>query len=122
MPRIRTLLAAGETEAFPAFDRTGFVETVKEQSLPLLLDGFGRLRSENLTALRYLNLGPEDLDRKGRHPSLGAVRLSEVLATWAVHDLTHLHQISRILAYQYRDSVGPFRTFLGVMQCSGHGS
>jgi DinB superfamily len=122
MRRIRTLLSAGESEAFRPFNRTGFTETAKDQSMPELLDRFARLRSENLAAIRELNLSAEDLERVGRHPALGLVTLSQVLATWAAHDLTHLHQISRILAYQYRDAVGPFRAFLGVLQCAGHGS
>jgi len=65
---------------------------------------------------------PEDLDRRGRHPAFGSVTLSQHLATWAVHDLTHLHQVSRIMAHQYRDAVGPWRAYLGVLQCNGHSS
>ena len=42
------------------------------------------------------------------HPVLGTVSLSELLATWATHDLTHLHQITRVIAHQYREAVGPF--------------
>lgn len=87
-----------------------------------LLDEFARLRSENLRDLRALNLRPEDLARRGRHPALGAVTLSELLATWAAHDLTHLHQISRVMAHQYRDAVGPWSAFLGVLHCAGHSS
>jgi len=63
-----------------------------------------------------------DLARRGRHPALGVVTLSQLLATWAAHDLTHLHQISRIMANQYREAVGPWSAYLGVMQCSGHSS
>jgi hypothetical protein len=48
--------------------------------------------------------------------------LSQLLATWATHDMTHLHQISRILAHQYRDAVGPWIKYLGVLQCAGHSS
>jgi hypothetical protein len=44
-----------------------------------------------------------------------------LLSTWAAHDLTHLHQISRIMAHQYRADVGPFAAFLGVLKCNGHG-
>jgi hypothetical protein len=122
LPRIRTILAVGDTEPFPAFNRTGFQETSNGKSLPEILDDFAQLRSKSLGELSRLNLTPEDLKRRGLHPRLGVVTLSEVLAAWAAHDLTHLHQISRILAFQYRDSVGPFRTFIGVMQCHGHGS
>jgi hypothetical protein len=48
------------------------------------------------------------------------VRLSELLATWAVHDLTHLHQLARVMAHQYREDVGPFGAYLGVLHCAGH--
>jgi hypothetical protein len=69
-----------------------------------------------------MKLGPEQLERRGRHPELGMVTLSQLLATWAVHDLTHLHQISRIMAQQYREAVGPWSAYLGVLQCAGHSS
>jgi hypothetical protein len=87
-----------------------------------LLDEFARLRAENLEELRALNLGREELELRGRHPALGVVTLSELLATWAVHDLTHLHQISRVMAHQYRESVGSWNQYLGVLQCAGHSS
>jgi hypothetical protein len=78
------------------------------------------LRAENLAAVRGMNLQPEDFERRGKHPALGLVTLSNLLATWASHDLTHLHQISRIMAHQYRDFVGPWAAYLGVLQCAGH--
>jgi DinB superfamily len=122
MPRARMVLQFGETRAFAPFDRGGHAQEIQGKSLGQLLDEFARLRSENLSELRALNLRPEDLERRGRHPALGVVTLSELLATWAVHDLTHLHQISRIMAYQYRDAVGPFSAYLGVLKCAGHSS
>jgi hypothetical protein len=122
MPRVRIVLQFGETQAFESFDRWGFVRESQGRSLGQLLDEFARLRSDNLGELRALNLRPEDLELRGRHPSLGVVTLSELLATWAAHDLTHLHQISRIMAHQYREAVGPWRRYLGVLQCAGHSS
>jgi hypothetical protein len=120
MPRVRRILQSGETQAFDTFDRLGHVRESEGKSLGQLLDELARLRSENLGDLRALNLRQEDLERRGRHPALGAVTLSELLATWAVHDLTHLHQISRAMAYQYRAAVGPWSQYLGVLQCDGH--
>jgi DinB superfamily len=122
MPRARRLLEFGETRAFKSFDRWGQVRESQGKSLGQLLDEFARLRSDNLRELRALNLKPEDLDKRGRHPALGVVTLSELLATWAAHDLTHLHQLSRIMAHQYRDAVGPWSVYLGVLQCAGHSS
>jgi hypothetical protein len=120
--RAKIVLQFGETRTFEPFDRLGQVRESQDRSMEQLLDEFARLRSENLAELRALNLRPEDLGRRGRHPALGAVTLSELLATWAAHDLTHLHQISRVMAHQYREAVGPWSSYLGVLQCAGHSS
>jgi hypothetical protein len=122
MPRARTVLQFGESQPFGPFDRWGHVQASQGKSLEQLLDEFARVRSENLDELRAMNLHHQDLERRGLHPALGVVTLSELLATWAVHDLTHLHQISRVMAHQYRDAVGPWSEYLGVLQCSGHSS
>ena len=94
MPRARMILQFGEAKTFEPFDRWGQERESKGKSLAQLLDEFARLRSENLAEVRALNLRQEDLERRGKHPALGVVTLSELLATWAAHDLTHLHQIS----------------------------
>jgi hypothetical protein len=122
IPRARIVLQFGEARPFEAFDRRGGLR--ENQGVPLgeLLDSFAALRSANLQELRGWNLTAADLDRRGRHPALGAVTLAHLLATWASHDLTHLHQIVRSMAYQYREAVGPWRQYLGVMHCEGHGA
>lgn len=122
MPRAKMILEHGDTRPFEPFDRWAQERESQGKSLAELLDEFARLRAENLTELRALNLREEDLDRRGLHPALGPATLSQLLATWAVHDLTHLHQVSRIMAYQYRDAVGPWSAYLGVLHCAGHGS
>lgn len=121
MPRARVILEYGETRAFEPFDRWGHVKECEGRTPPQLLDEFARVRARRLADLRALNLAQSQLEMRGRHPALGPVTLSELLATWAAHDLTHLHQVSRIMAHQYRDRVGPFAGYLGVLKCSGHG-
>lgn len=120
MARARMILEFGDARAFDPFDRWAQARENEGKSLPQLLDEFARLRRQNLDELRALNLQPTDFARCGRHPALGVVTMSQLLATWAAHDLTHLHQISRVMAYQYRDEVGPWGAFLGVMKCAGH--
>jgi len=122
MSRTRVILENGEARPFDPFDRFAQVKESQNKSLEQLLDDFARLRRENLAALRALNLQPEDMSRRGRHPALGVVTLAQLLATWAVHDLTHVHQLSRVMAYQYRDTVGPWSAYLGVLKCTGHSS
>jgi len=120
MIRARIILQSGESRPFDRFDRFAQERESQGKTLPQLLDEFALLRSQNLAELRALNLQAEDLQKRGKHPALGTVTLSQLLATWAAHDLTHVHQISRIMAYQYRDAVGPWCKFLGVLQCAGH--
>jgi uncharacterized damage-inducible protein DinB len=120
IPRARVILESPEGQAFAPFDREGHVRYSQGKTLEQMLDEFAQARAKGLEDLRALKLTAEDLRRHGRHPSFGTVTLSQLLATWAMHDLTHLHQISRIMAYQYREAVGPWARFLGVMQCTGH--
>ena len=120
VPRVRIILESGEGRAFDPFDRFAQTKESQGKSLEQLLNEFSRLRKENLEALRALNLQPGDMARRGQHPSLGVVTLSQLLATWVVHDLTHVHQVSRILSHQYRDAVGPWSVYLGVLKCAGH--
>ena len=120
MPRIRMILEFGESRTFVPFDRRAQERENKGKSMGQLLDEFDRLRSANVGDLRALKLQPEDMERRGRHPVFGVVTMSQFLATWAAHDMTHLHQISRVMAHQYREAVGPWTAYLGVLQCAGH--
>jgi hypothetical protein len=120
MPRARIILEFGESRTFEPFDRYAQERNSQGKPLAELLDEFARLRRQNLDELGALKLSPADLARRGRHPELGLVTLSQLLATWAVHDLTHLHQLARIMAHQYSEQVGPWSKFLGVLKCNGH--
>ena len=120
MPRVRIILDKGEARPFDPFDRFAQFKESQGKSFEQFLDDFAVLRKENLDALRALNLQPRDLARRGTHPEQGSVTLSELLAAWVVHDLTHLHQLSRVMAHQYREAVGSWRAYLGVLHCEGH--
>ena len=120
IPRAKMILQFGDERAFEPFDRFAQQRESEGKSLSELLDVFSSLRRGNLTELRALNLQPSDLERRGRHPAFGVVTMGQLVSTWAVHDLTHLHQISRVMAHQYRDFVGPWSAYLGVLKCEGH--
>jgi hypothetical protein len=120
MTRARRILESREIRKFEPFDRGGHAHETEGKNLGQLLDTFAALRANNLTELRGMNLVENDFERKAEHPVLGVVTLGQLLSTWAAHDLTHLHQISRVMAYQVRDAVGPWSRFLGVLHCQGH--
>ena len=115
IPRARMILEDGENRAFEPFDRFAMFEKSKGKSLGELLLTFERLRSESLRQLDQMNLTPELLAKRGKHPELGMVTMSELLATWVVHDLGHIAQIVRVMSRQYGDAVGPWRAYLSIL-------
>ncbi len=115
IPRARHILEHGESKPFEPFDRFAMYELSRGRSLEELVTEFERLRSESLRTLASLKLGERDLERAGQHPALGRVTLGELLATWVVHDLNHLHQIAKCQAFQYRGEVGPWRAYLPLI-------
>jgi DinB family protein len=115
IPRAKIILQHGDARAFDKFDRLAQFRESGGRTLGDLLDEFVRLRQENLRALAMLQLTEADLDRRGRHPALGVVTLRQLLATWVAHDLDHVMQISRVLARQYSDEVGPWRAYLRII-------
>jgi hypothetical protein len=115
MPRVRIILEHGESRPFETFDRFAQFAASEGRSLSSLLEEFAALRQENVRQLLTLRLTGADLDKRGRHPELGVVTLRQLLATWVAHDLDHVVQISRVLARQYSDEVGPWRAFLRVI-------
>lgn len=116
LPRARVLLASGEAEVFPPFDRAGHRAAEAARSLDELLDDFAAVRAESLRALDALNPGPAELARRGTHPEFGPVTLAQLLATWAAHDLDHVLQVTRTLGGGYREAVGPWRAYLRIMR------
>jgi DinB superfamily len=115
IPRARIILEHGLDRRFEPFDRSAQFRDSKGKSLEKLLDELADLRRENLATLTGWQLSDAQLDLQGEHPELGVVTLRELLGTWVAHDLGHIAQISRVMAKQYRDAVGPWRAYLPVM-------
>lgn len=115
IPRMEIILSARENKTFPPFDRFAQFEENKGKSLMMLLAEFKTERQKSIEKLLSKNLTSSDPDKKGIHPALGEVTLRQLLATWVVHDLNHISQISRVMAKQYQGEVGPWVAYLGIL-------
>lgn len=115
IPRAKIILAQGENVRFEPFDRFAQFEKSKGKSLGDLLDEFEKLRADNLETLAGFNLTNETLDLRGIHPELGEVNMRQLLATWVVHDLNHIRQITVVLAKKYAGDVGPWTQYLTIL-------
>jgi DinB superfamily len=115
IPRAQIILAQGADRKFTPFDRFAQLRESEGKSLEQLLDEFARLRADGVATLRSWDLDEAKLSLEGEHPKFGAVTLRQLLSTWVAHDLGHIVQISRVMARQYREAIGPWREFLSVM-------
>jgi DinB superfamily len=102
-------------QPFAEFDRFAQFKESQGKSLTQLLDGFKDLRKKNLAVLGEMKITDADLPKTGRHPELGTVTLRQLLASWVAHDLGHIRQITRVMAKQYKNEIGPWERYLPVV-------
>lgn len=115
IPRAKIILSQSENKMFEPFDRFAQLNEDQEKSISELLSEFKELRNKNIGELRSLQISEKELKRTGIHPEFGAVTLEQLLATWVVHDLCHIGQISRVMSKQYTNEVGPWKAYLGIL-------
>lgn len=113
--RAKLILEHGTAKPFAPYDRFAQYEESKGKTIQQLLKEFAEVRAENINWLKELSLTEEDLERKGKHPVLGEVTLRNLLSTWVVHDLTHVAQVTRVMAKQYKEEMGPWPEFFRVL-------
>jgi hypothetical protein len=115
IPRMNIILNE-EDKRFVPFDRFAQFSESEGKTLNQLLDEFAALRKENISKLKAVILDEATLNKKGIHPQFGEVSLKELLSSWVVHDLTHINQITRVMAKQYEEAVGPWKAFMGIFK------
>jgi hypothetical protein len=116
IPRVQMILENQDRRGFDPFDRFGFQSLIAGKTIEELLDEFAELRKRSLKTLRELSVSETQLDLPGLHPDLGAVTLSNLLATWVVHDLGHIAQVVRVMSSEYGDAVGPWKEYLSILK------
>ncbi len=121
IPRLLFILEHGPGRPFEPFDRFAMRKASQGKTAGQLLEEFERLRNQNLKILAKVNLDAAKLTLRGTHPELGLVTAQQLIATWVVHDLGHLAQIARAMAFQYREAVGPWQAYLSILPRAGVG-
>ncbi len=114
LDRTRFILEESGLESFRPIDREAGFAKFDGWTTDQLVARFAAARAANLIELATM-VTLEDLGRQGRHPDFGTVTLSQLLATWVVHDLNHVGQIVKTMAKQYRGAVGPWREYLPIL-------
>lgn len=115
MIRARMIMNDGPARPFPPVDHGDQTDRYAGLRTDAVADRFAALRKANLEGLDALHLAHEDLGREGLHPTLGRVTMAQLLATWVVHDHNHVAQLHGALSSHYVAEVGPWRSFLGIL-------
>ena len=113
--RAQIILVEGDNGTFDPYDRFRHYERNRGRSIESLIDELEQLRTRNLDLVKAWNLDDHKLALTARHPLLGMVTMRQLLSAWVVHDLGHIAQISRVMAKQYRDEIGPWAPYLPVV-------
>ena len=113
--RMEIILSDKANKKFVPFDRFAQLKDNKGKKLAQLLKEFARLRKKNIQILKAKKLTKKDLNKTGIHPEFGRVTLEELLATWVTHDLTHIGQMVRVMAKQYKKATGPWSEYLPLL-------
>lgn len=114
IPRMRIILSNVPDKKFEKFDRYKQFEESKGKNISQLIAEFKRLREENLKILEDTTLDEKTLSMTGIHPEFGNVTLKQLLSTWVTHDLAHVLQVSRVMAKQYKEEIGPWTKYFSV--------
>ena len=115
IPRMRIILSNDDDKRFVPFNRFAQLNNDKNKPINALLHEFAEWRKNNILELKEANLNEEKLNKKGIHPAFGEVTLRQLLAAWVTHDLNHIHQISRVMAKQYKEEIGPWTKYISVV-------
>ena len=97
--RIRIILGS-DNPTFERWDPPAVARARGDCARPVgaLLDELTALRNDSVTLVR--DLRPADLDRGGQHPTVGFLRVRDLLAEWVHHDRNHLRQaLANVQAY-----------------------
>jgi len=113
--RAKIILSQSEDKTFEPFDRFAQLKEDQSRTTEDLITEFKKLRKSNISALKSLNITSTTLEAKGIHPELGSVTLEQLISVWVVHDLGHIAQISRVMAKQYSENVGPWKAYTTIL-------
>ena len=117
IPRARIILEHGTSRPFEPFGHRSTIEPGEGPDIEGLLDELATLRAQNLEALRSFRLDAAGLALEGTHPdqAIGRVSMRQLIAGWATHDLHHIAQVCKGLAFHNRDAVGAWRASMGII-------
>lgn len=116
LPRTKIILGSESLQKFEPYDRFAQDRLYADKGCTELLSLFEIKRTSNMKELKKLNITEKELSMTGIHPEFGEITLKEMLSAWVVHDLGHIAQISRVMAKNYTEEIGPWKKYLTIVR------
>jgi len=114
LPRTRIILFENNKN-FDPFDMESHRGYAEGETIATLLNQFQIFRLKNIRELQTYSIDDKMLSMTGIHPEFGEVTLQQHLSAWVVHDLSHINQITRIMAKELKDEVGPWLNYMPIL-------
>ena len=115
IPRIKIILEKSTTETFEPFDRNGHSTLCETHTTAELVEMFREERQVNVLELKRMSLSDDDFKKQGVHPAFGKVSMGQLIASWTVHDMNHIAQINKAMAFQFKHPVGPWEQYISIL-------
>jgi hypothetical protein len=115
IPRLEIALGRSTDNTFAKLDRDAHLTLYADAGPEQLLDQFAGARARNLSTLDSFGIGPAQLQQQGLHPEFGPVTVEQLLATWSLHDWSHIGQIARTVAKGHTAAVGPWVKYFNIL-------
>jgi hypothetical protein len=115
IPRLELILSETSDKRFPPFDRFSHLQQYHDWTIEEKVTEFSSLRAGSVAKLKEMIKDQNQFEMTGIHPEYGEVKARELISTWAIHDLTHISQITRVMAKRFDVAVGPWKSYLGIL-------
>jgi hypothetical protein len=116
IPRAKIMLSDSPNKTFTPFDRFAQFKSSEGKSIDDLLVEFETLRAQCIEDLISFDLKDEDFIKTGIHPEFGTVNLRQLLSTWIIHDLSHINQMTRVMAKSLKKEAGPWKNYMTIIK------
>ncbi len=116
LPNIKTILDGHRPSLLGLYEKLMPPEEVPDKAINSLLKEFKFLRELNLAEIRRLQIQLSNLNVTEDFSIWGKLSVKELMASWMVHDLSHIAKISRIMANRYETEVGKWSQHLDILK------
>lgn len=116
IPNLKSVLEGHGASLVELYEKLLPTEETRSKPVNALLKEFKLLRELNVGEIRRLQSEFSDLNRKEDFSIWGKISVKELMASWMIHDLSHISKISKLMANRFEAEVGIYSQHLDILK------